>query len=71
MEGVPNVDGANTGVISQGFNTQKMNFSKVVQARAASNWQDLQDKYKTEKWQNMPLSERKVGFSFSFSRLLP
>ena len=46
--------------ISQGFNTQKMNFSKV-QARAASNWEDLQDKYKTEKWQNMPLHERKVS----------
>jgi len=45
--------------ISVGFNTQKNNYSKV-QVKASSNWEDLQTKYKSEKWQNTPLNIRKV-----------
>lgn len=47
-------------IISESYNTQRMNFTKV-QGRASSNWRDLQDKYKSEKWQNMPLNQRKVN----------
>ena len=46
--------------ISESFNTQKTNFHTAVKANASSNWRDLQDKYKTESWQRMPLSERKL-----------
>lgn len=46
--------------ISESFNTQKTNFHVAVQYNASSNWRELQDKYKTERWQNMPLSEKKL-----------
>jgi len=46
--------------ISDGFQTQKANFNVAVQAKASSNWRELQDKYKKESWQRMPLSERKL-----------
>ncbi len=58
--GVPSVGHGDTTVISEGFNTQKINYATRVQSRASSNWADLQDKYKTEKWQNMTLDQRKV-----------
>lgn len=47
-------------VISEGFNTQRVNF-KGVQSRASSTWQDMQEKYKSEKWHNMSLDQRKVS----------
>lgn len=47
-------------IISESYNTQRNNFAKV-QGRASSNWKDLQEKYKTEKWQNMPLQQRKMN----------
>jgi len=46
-------------VISEGFNTQRVNF-KGVQSRASSTWQDMQEKYKSEKWHKMSLDQRKV-----------
>lgn len=54
--------------IPSGFNTQKANFVKV-QSKASSNWEDLQTKYKTEKWQRIPLEVKKVS-SDSFPGLL-
>jgi curved DNA-binding protein CbpA len=47
--------------IAEGYNTQRINFTKV-QSRASSNWTDLQEKYKSEKWNKLPLQERKVSF---------
>ena len=47
-------------IISESYNAQRVNFAKV-QSRASSNWKDLQEKYKTEKWQNLPLSQRKLN----------
>lgn len=44
---------------SEAFSTQRNNFVSV-QKNACSNWKDLKDKYKTEKWQAMPLETRKV-----------
>jgi DnaJ-class molecular chaperone len=41
------------------FNTHKTNFVNVQKA-ASSNWRDIQDKYKSEKWQKLPLKDRKV-----------
>lgn len=49
----------NSSEISDGFNTQKSNFNTAVQYKASSNWRELQDKYKTESWQSMSLSEKK------------
>ena len=54
-------DGSAVGVPSEiphNYDTQRANFAAVRHA-ASSNWQEIKDKYKTEKWQNMPLSERK------------
>lgn len=51
--------------IHQGFNIQKDHYSSVVSARASSNWQDIQDKYRTTKWQSMSLKDRKVSASLS------
>jgi curved DNA-binding protein CbpA len=51
--------GEDRKIVSESYNTQRMNFSKV-QGRASSNWRDLQDKYKTEKWQNMGIPQRKL-----------
>jgi curved DNA-binding protein CbpA len=54
-------DGSTAGVPSEiplNYDTQRANFAAVRHA-ASSNWQEIKDKYKTEKWQNMPLSERK------------
>mmetsp|Transcript_24504 Transcript_24504/g.40852 ORF Transcript_24504/g.40852 Transcript_24504/m.40852 type:complete len:197 (+) Transcript_24504:102-692(+) len=45
--------------IPMGYNTQRANFHKV-QAKASSNWTEIQSKYKNEKWHNLPLSERKL-----------
>jgi DnaJ-class molecular chaperone len=45
--------------IFQGFHVQRHNLSHV-QHKACSNWQDIQDKYKTEKWQRMTLDQRKA-----------
>ena len=41
------------------YDTQRANFASVKHA-ASSNWRELKDKYKTEKWQNMPLPEKKL-----------
>lgn len=46
--------------ISDAFQTQRDNYAAVVSKKASSNWMDLKEKYKTEKWQNMSLSARKV-----------
>lgn len=45
------------------YNTQKNNF-KHVQKMASSNWREIQDKYKTEKWQQLSLKEKKVMLTF-------
>jgi curved DNA-binding protein CbpA len=45
--------------IPNNYDTQRANFASVKHA-ASSNWRELTDKYKTEKWQNMPLVERKL-----------
>ena len=41
------------------YDTQRANFASVKHA-ASSNWKELNNKYKTEKWQNMPLPEKKL-----------
>ena len=46
-------------MISQDFLVQRQNY-EVVKRQASSNWHELRDKYKQEKWLNLPLSERKV-----------
>jgi len=46
--------------LSEGFQTQKANFNVAVQSKASSNWKEMQDKYKRESWQRMPLSEKKL-----------
>jgi DnaJ-class molecular chaperone len=46
--------------ISAGFQTQKSNFDQAVKANAMSNWKEMQDKYKSESWQRLPLSEKKL-----------
>jgi curved DNA-binding protein CbpA len=47
-----------------GFQVQRKNFENV-QRRASSNWSDIQDKYKTEKWRKMTLQEKKVSMKFN------
>ncbi len=47
--------------IADVYHAQKVNFATNVQPRASSNWRELQDKYKTEKWQNLSLNQRKVS----------
>lgn len=59
--GIPSSTNADSSAISEGFNTQRINYATKVQSRASSNWMDLQDKYKTEKWQNLTLDQRKVA----------
>ena len=52
--------GVDSTEIADVYHAQKTNFANNVQPRASSNWRELQDKYKTEKWQNMSLGQRKV-----------
>lgn len=47
------------GEIDGAFNVQKANYANV-KYQASSNWRDLQSKYKTEKWHNMPLENKKA-----------
>jgi len=47
--------------LSEGFKTQKTNFDQAVKSQASSNWKEMQEKYKTEAWQKMPLSEKKLS----------
>lgn len=46
--------------VSVNYNTQKALYNNSVKHKASSNWEDLKEKYKSEKWQNMPLTEKKV-----------
>ncbi|RYG68397.1 hypothetical protein EON64_05270 [archaeon] len=46
--------------IHQAFHVQRANYAKV-QYNASSNWQELQEKYRTEKWQKMPLKDKKAS----------
>ena len=60
----PLVSGRNFDRIGQdnvgiNFNTQRQNYQTTVRYQASSSWRELKTKYKTEKWQNLPLSERK------------
>jgi hypothetical protein len=43
------------------YTAQKENYYNVTLNHASSNWRELRDKYKTEKWQNKPLSEKKMS----------
>jgi DnaJ-class molecular chaperone len=43
------------------YSTQKANYTNSVKGAASSNWKETQDKYRTEKWQNMPLHEKKAA----------
>jgi hypothetical protein len=45
--------------VPDSFSMQRANYAQV-QVKASSNWEALRVKYKTEKWQNMPLEARKV-----------
>lgn len=57
-----NVGVKDSSEIPQNFNTQRNNFSQV-RHNACSNWQEMQDKYKSEKWRNLPLNDRKKSRS--------
>lgn len=46
-------------VISESFNTQRINYAKI-QSASPSNWKNLQEKYKSDKWRSIPLEQRKV-----------
>jgi len=52
--------GSYTSVVSSTYNTQKSAYHRSVKQKASSNWQELKDKYKSEKWQNLPLAQKKV-----------
>lgn len=56
------VSSGDSTAIADVYHAQKVNFATNVQFRASSNWRELQDKYKTEKWQNMTLNQRKVSY---------
>ena len=42
------------------YTAQKENHYSNTLKHASSNWRDLTDKYKTEKWQNLHINERKL-----------
>ena len=42
----------------------KKNFEENVLHNASSNWSENLPKYKTERWKNLPLAEKKVCSSF-------
>ena len=48
-----------TSQATPGFNVQKDNYNTRVRREASSNWRELKNKYKTEKWQNLSLNKRK------------
>lgn len=52
-------------VISESFNTQRINYVKI-QSQSTSNWRSLQEKYKSDKWRNIPLEQRKVISKIKF-----
>ena len=41
------------------YTVQKDNYNTRVRREASSNWRELKNKYKTEKWQNLSLNKRK------------
>jgi len=49
-----------SSVVSNTYSTQKSAYHRSVKQKASSNWMELKDKYKSEKWQNLPLSQKKV-----------
>lgn len=53
------VAGGGGTMVSADISTQQGNFQNV-QAAACSNWRELKGKYRTEKWRNLSLSERKL-----------
>lgn len=57
--GNPNISVPVQTEISMGYNVQKLNYQKV-QHNASSSWEDMRDKYKNEKWQQLPLAEKKL-----------
>jgi curved DNA-binding protein CbpA len=42
------------------YGIQQANYTNV-RKQASSNWMEIKDKYKTEKWQNLPLEKRKFS----------
>jgi curved DNA-binding protein CbpA len=51
-------------VNADGFKIQRDNFVHVQKA-ASSNWRDLGGKYQSEKWQKIPLADKKVSLTLS------
>ena len=59
--------------------THRQNYVNLTKVNASSNWQDTQDKYRTDQWQKMPLSERKSirhrplasGAGFLIGKMMP
>ena len=59
--------------------THRQNYVNLTKVNASSNWQDTQDKYRTDQWQKMSLSERKTvryrslasGTGFLIGKLMP
>lgn len=59
--------------------THRQNYVNLTKVNASSNWQETQNKYRTDQWQNMPLSERKTvrhrplasGTGFILGKLMP
>jgi len=49
-----------TSEVSSTYSTQKSAYHRSVKQKASSNWAELKDKYKSEKWQNLPLAQKKV-----------
>jgi len=59
--------------------THRQNYVNLNKVNASSNWQDTQDKYRTDQWQKIPLSERKTiryrplasGTGFLIGKMMP
>ena len=55
------VESGSSEIPESAYSTQKANYANSVKGAASSNWKETQDKYRTEKWQNMPLHEKKAA----------
>jgi hypothetical protein len=56
----PNFDAPSSDVPAGSYGMQKANYARVKR-EASSNWMDIKQKYKTEAWQDLPLSKRKAS----------
>lgn len=57
--GLGKLDGLDHTHIPEGVHERRAHFTNVVQKNAASNWEDIIDKYKTDKWNEFTLDQKK------------